>query len=82
MSLDSSCLGPLNPLNKIGYFNRTDLGAVVGGIPQLCRSTSEMRICNRKMVSQFQLYPVLLIFEHIFVLNKTEYHLSPKNSLF
>lgn len=51
MSLDLSCLGPLN---KISYFNRTDLGAVVDGIPQLCRSKSEMRICNREMVSQFQ----------------------------
>lgn len=79
MSLDLSCLGSLN---KIGYFNRTDLGAVVGGIPQLCRSTSETRICNRESVSQFQSYPLLLIFEHIYVLSKTETHLSPKNSLF
>lgn len=79
MSLDLSCSGLLN---KTGYFNRTDLGAVVGGIPQLCRSTSEMRICNREMVSQFQLYPLLLVLERIYVLNKTETHLSPKNVLF
>lgn len=77
MSLDLSCLGPLN---KIGYFNRNDLGAVVDGIPQLCRSTSEMG--NREMVPQFQLCPLLLMFEHIYVLNKTETHLSPKNILF